>query len=55
MAIKHLESDHINDIALQLGEDVYGAYGDLDEFEIHEHLMQAIVEHCNFHIATTAV
>jgi hypothetical protein len=31
MTIKHLESGTINELALQLGEDVYGANGDPDK------------------------
>jgi hypothetical protein len=40
--IKHLSSDIINNIALSLNEDVYGANGDLDTREIHERLITHI-------------
>lgn len=46
MTIKHLNSDHINDIALSLDEDVYGANGDLDESQIKSRLIM------NIHYAT---
>jgi hypothetical protein len=49
--MKHLESDHINGIVLQLSEDFYGANGELDEFQIRDRLMEAIIERCNHHIA----
>jgi hypothetical protein len=44
MTIKHLHSDYINNIASGLDEDVYGANGDLDEFEIDERLIENIHE-----------
>ena len=44
--IKHLASEHIDDIALSLDEDVYGANGDLDELQIKERLI------ANIHAAT---
>jgi hypothetical protein len=46
MTIKHLQSDTINCIALSLDEDVYGSNGDLDEFQIRDHLIE------NIHAAT---
>jgi hypothetical protein len=39
---KHLTSTAINDIALSLDEDVYGANGDLSELEIRERLISNI-------------
>jgi hypothetical protein len=42
MTIKHLYSDYIDDIALGLDEDVYGANGDLDESQIKSRLIANI-------------
>jgi hypothetical protein len=42
MTIRHLESDFINEIALGLDEDVYGANGDLDEVQITERVIENI-------------
>jgi hypothetical protein len=39
----HLKSDHIDKIALQLDEDVYGANGDLSDHQIRYRLMEAII------------
>ena len=44
----HLKSDYINDIALQLDEDVYGANGELDDQEIRDRLMETIIDQCNY-------
>jgi hypothetical protein len=49
--MKHLESDHIDTIALRLDEDMRGANGDLSKNEIHDRLMQAIVGQCNHHMS----
>jgi hypothetical protein len=42
MAIKHLESEYIDDIVLGLDEDVYGANGDFNEHEIKQRLIENI-------------
>jgi hypothetical protein len=42
--LKHLESDYIDDIALCLDEDVYGASGGLSEEEIFDRLIAKIHE-----------
>jgi hypothetical protein len=44
--MKHLASNSINEIALSLGEDVYGANGDLTDEQIRNRLVATI------HVAT---
>jgi hypothetical protein len=44
--VKHLASDSIDEIALSLDEDVYGANGDLTDEQIRNRLV------ANIHIAT---
>jgi hypothetical protein len=46
-SLRHLKSDHVDLIALGLDEDVYGANGDLDDFEIKKRLVQRIHEATN--------
>jgi hypothetical protein len=55
MTIKHLESDTINDIALGLDEDIYGANGDLDQFQIRERIVENIHGATNHQYATSGL
>jgi hypothetical protein len=45
--MKHLSSTAICRLALQLDEDVYG---DFDDIQIRHRLMEAIVSQCNYHL-----
>jgi hypothetical protein len=47
MSLRHLKSNYVDTIALQLDEDVYGASGDFNDREIRERLMQAIIKQCD--------
>ena len=53
--MKHLESNYINTIALSLNEDVYGANGDLDDFEIKERLIENIHNATGYAYAETGL
>jgi hypothetical protein len=53
MFLKHLQSDHIDDIALSIHEDVY--YGGFDEFQIKERLIAKIRESINYRYAASGM
>jgi hypothetical protein len=40
--LAHLESKYISEIVLRLNDDVYGANGELDEFQIKRRLIETI-------------
>jgi hypothetical protein len=44
-------SNYIDDIAMSLDEDMYGASGELSDEEIRNRLMESIVASCNYHIS----
>jgi hypothetical protein len=48
--MKYLEGGYTSRIALSLTEDIYGANGDLDEFQVQDRLMKAIIEWCEYHL-----
>jgi hypothetical protein len=54
-AVKHLSSDHIDTIALDLDLDVYGANGDLDDGEIKKNLIENIHARTDYAYADTGL